>query len=136
MAQQPNRSRSHGGPEDWIPLDLSKGLFKNLDDDATIGFSTAMENAFVNELGGISRFPGLQLFADFSATDNSRVHGLRDFEGDLIAATQRGSVFRIAKNGAITPVTGVPVSGGGRTIMAPTNQELLLAGGGPIVRLR
>ncbi|MGD0420554.1 MAG: hypothetical protein ABSA68_13410 [Xanthobacteraceae bacterium] len=128
--------KPHGGAEDWIPLPLDKGLFANLDPDVVTSYDTALENAFINELGGISRFPGLVTFADFSGVDNSRVHGLRDFEGDLIATTQRGSVFRIGQNGIVTNCTSVPVSGGQRTIMAPTNQELLLAGGGPIVRLR
>ena len=128
--------KARGGPEEWIPLPLDKGLFANVDADAVVSYETALENAFVNELGGISRFPGLVPFADFSTTDNSRVHGLRDFEGDLIATTQRGSVFRIGQTGSVTPCTAVPVSGGQRAIMAPTNQELLLAAGGPIVRLR
>ena len=137
MAETPGKSRGRAaGAENWIPLPLDKGLFANTDPEVVVGYQTALENAFVNELGGISRFPGLQTFCDFSTVDNSRVHALRDFEGDLIAATQRGSVFRIGQDGRFINCTKVPVSGGLRTIMAPTNQELLLAAGGPIVRLR
>ena len=125
--------RSYGDAEDWIPLPLDKGLFANVDPEAIVQYDAALENAFVNELGGISRFPGLSVFATLQ--DNGRVY-LSDFEGDLIAATSKGQVYRVAQTGAVTPCTGVTISGGRRVIMAPTNQEMLFAAGGPIVRLR
>jgi hypothetical protein len=126
-------SRRTAGAEAWLPLSLDGGLFANLDPDVVIHYQTAMENAFVNELGGNTRFPGLTEFA--TLPDNGRVY-LFDFEGDMIAATSKGFVYRVTSNGAVTPCTGVSVSGGKRVIMAKTNQELLLAAGGPIVRLR
>lgn len=131
MANVPRRSG--GGPEEWIPLPLDKGLFANLDPEAVVAFSTAMENAFVNELGGISRFPGLEVFATLK--DNGRVY-LGDFEGDLIAATSKGQIYRISSTGNVTACTGAPVTGSGRVIMAPTDKEMLFAAGGPVVRLR
>jgi hypothetical protein len=120
--------------ENWKPLDLSKALFANLDEDAVVGYQTAIENGFVNELGGHSRFPGLgSPFVDLG--NNDRIY-LSDFDGDLIAATSKGRVFRIDQSGNASDVTGVPVSGGRRVIFAKTDRELLMAAGGPIVRLR
>lgn len=121
------------GPEEWLPLPIDKGLFRNLAQDAVLQYSTALENAFVNELGGISRFPGLQLFA--TLYDNGSVY-LSDFQGTLIAATSNGAIYRVSKTGQVTQMGGAPISGGSRVIMAPTNQEVLFAAGGPIVRLR
>jgi hypothetical protein len=121
------------GPDDWIPLPLDKGLFANSDPDVVVGYQTAIENGFVNELGGHTRFPGLEVFAELG--DNGRVY-LSDFEGDLVAATSKGQVYRVGRNGSVTACTGVPVAGGRRVIAAPTNQEMLFAAGGPIVRLR
>ena len=131
MAQQKRN------PAEWIPLDLTKGLFANLDADAVVQYQTAIENGFINELGGHTRFPGLQTFVDLKSqfNDNGRLY-LSEFEGDLIAASSKGQVYRVAQNGAVTQSTGVPVSGGGRVIMAPTDKEMLLAAGGDIVRLR
>lgn len=120
--------------EAWTPLPLDKPLFANLDEDAVIQFNTAMENGFVNELGGITRFPGLIERATLA--DNGRVY-LNDLTGDMIAATSKGKVYRIDRRFNVTDVTGVPVSGGRRTIFAKSDRDdLLMAAGGPLVRLR
>jgi hypothetical protein len=124
-------------PNAWVDLPLDRGLFANLDPDAVVQHQTAVENGFINELGGHTRFPGLETFVDLRTqfNDNGRMY-LSDFEGDMIVASSRGQVYRIAENAAVTPCTGVPVSGGGRAIMAPTDKEMLFAAGGDIVRLR
>jgi hypothetical protein len=119
--------------ENWIPLPLDKPLFANLDPDAVVGFSTAIENGFINELGGHTRFPGL--IKRVQLEDNGRVY-LHELSGDLIAATSKGQVYRVDRNYTAENVTSVPVGGGRRTIFAPTDRELLMAAGGPIVRLR
>ena len=124
-----------GGPEDWIPLALDKPLFANLTEDAVVGRMAAIENGFINEQGGHTRFPGLVPFSDFSASDNGRVY-LNDFEGDLIASTSRGQVYRVTQNGTALNATKVPISGGRRVIIAKSDQELFFAAGGPIIRLR
>lgn len=121
--------------EGWIALPIDKPLFANLNEDAVVGRLTAIENGFLNEENGHTRFPGLRLFCDFSDTDSGRVY-LNEFEGDLIAATSRGQVHRIARDGTETNVTKVPISGGRRVIMAKSNQEMFFAAGGPIIRLR
>lgn len=120
-------------PDTWIPLPLDKPLFANLTEDAVVGFQTAIENGYLNELGGHSRFPGMTLRADFGG--NARVY-LHDFNGDLIAADSKGKVRRIDRSYNVTDVTAVPVAGGRRVVFAKTDRELLMAAGGPIVRLR
>jgi hypothetical protein len=122
-----------GGAEDWIALPLDKSLFANLDQDAVVGHQTAIENGFINELGGHTRFPGLVEFC--TLPDNGRVY-LYDFMGDLLAATSKGRVYRIGQNGTVTDVTNVPISGGRRVIFAKNNQEAWMAAGGQIIRLR
>jgi hypothetical protein len=119
--------------ETWLPLPFDRPLFANLDPDAVIERLTALENGFLNELGGHTRFPGMEVFTTLN--DNGRVY-LSDFQGDLIAGTSNGRIYRIAQNGTINDVTGVPVSGGGRMIFAKSPQEMYAAAGGPIVRLR
>jgi len=120
--------------ENWTPLPLDKGIFRNVDDDAVIGYMTAIENGYVNEFGGHSRFPGLVPFAPLP--DNGRVT-LNDLNGDMIAATSKGQVYRIDKNANVENLTGVPLSGGRRAIFAKTDKgEMHIAAGGSIVRLR
>jgi hypothetical protein len=118
---------------DWTPLALDKALFANLDPEAVVGSLTAIENGFINEKGGHTRFPGMIERVDLE--NNGRVY-MNELDGDLVAATSKGQVYRIDRNHNVTNVTSVPVSGGRRTIFAPTDRELLMAAGGPIVRLR
>lgn len=121
--------------EAWKPLPLDKPLYANLHPDAVGGgFQTAVENGFINEQGGHSRFPGFSLFANLGG--NGRVY-LHDVGGDLIAATSLGAIYRIDRSGTATNVTGVPVAGGRRVVFAKTDRdELLMAAGAEIVRLR
>lgn len=119
--------------EKWIPLPLDKGFFANLDADAVVGYQTGIENGFVNEIGGNTRFPGLREVADVG--DPSPLV-LSDFDGDLIAGNRKGQVFRINRRYDVSNVTGVPATGGRRMIFAKTDRELLAAAGGPIIRLR
>jgi len=119
--------------EQWVPLPIDKALFANLDQDAIIGAQTAIENGFINEKGGHTRFPGLIERVDLG--DPARVY-LNDLDGDMVAANAKGQVFRIDRSFTATNVTGVPNSGGRRTIFAKTDRDLLMASGGPITRLR
>src|ERR1700691_5526941 len=102
-----------GGAEEGIPLPLAKPLFANLPQDAVVGHQTAIENGFINDLGGHSRFPGLETFCELD--DDGRAY-LYDFEGDLLCATSNGQVYRVGQNGKVTNCTGAPVPGGRRVI--------------------
>src|SRR4051812_3428037 len=117
----------------WIALPLDKPLFANLDEDAIVGAQTAVENGFINEQGGHTRFPGLEDFATLE--DNGRVY-LHDFNGDLIAGTSKGRTYRVSHNATVEAIPGVSVSGGRRIVFQKTDRDLLMAAGGPIVRLR
>lgn len=120
-------------PAKWQDFPLDRPLYANVDADAVVGYQTAVENGYLTELKGQSRFPGLDDFATLD--DNGRVY-LHDLNGDLVAATSKGQVYRVDQAGNVTNVTGVPVSGSRRVILAKTNKDLLMAAGGSIVRLR
>jgi hypothetical protein len=116
------------GKDKNIPFDK---LFLNVKEACLTRGSAALENAYVNELGEISRFPGLASFVTLSGTANVYLH---EWQGDLIAVC--GSrTWRVSKSGVATEATGVQVSGNGRVMFDSTPNELLMAAGGPIVRL-
>ena len=118
----------------WASLPLDKPLFANLDPDQVVGRLTAVENGFINELGGHTRFPSLTPFVTLP-DDNGRVY-LFDFQGDMIAGTSKGRLYRINRSGTPTDVTGIPVGGGNRMVFSKSPQELYAAAGGSIIRLR
>lgn len=121
-------------PQKWVDLPLNQSLYTNVDEDAVVGFQTGLENGFLNEFGGQSRFPGLRRFATLPG-DNGRVY-LYEWNNDLIAATSNGQVYRIDRSGTVKNITAVPLSGGRRTIFTRTDRELLMASGGSIIRVR
>ena len=104
-------------PEIWTPLPLDRPLYANLDPDAVTANMTAIENGFINEQGGHTRFPGLIERVDLGGRDRVYLH---EFDGDLVAATSKGRVYRIDKRYTATDVTGVPVWGGRRVVFAET----------------
>lgn len=118
---------------DWAPLPLNNPVFANADPDAVVGYQTAIENGFITDLGGHSRFPGLKVFAELP--DRGRVF-LHDWQGNLVAATSRGRVYSLDPKGTVLDRTGTMVSGGKRVIFAKSQLELLMAAGGGIVRMR
>lgn len=116
----------------WRDLSIGTKLFENVDEAVLTQASAAIENGFINEAKGISRFPGL---IDFVTLDGTSPVYLSDWKGDLTCATGDGRVYRVDSSGTATNATGVPVSGGKRVIFDKTEDELLLAAGGPIIRL-
>lgn len=114
-----------------VPISLSNKLFLNAKEAMLSQGTAALENAYQNELGGISRFPGL---TDFITLGGQASTYLGEWKGDLVAVS--GSrVWRITETGAATEVTGAPVSGFGRVVFGKTTDELLMAAGGKIIRL-
>lgn len=120
-------------PERWIALPLDKQMYANADADAVVGLQTAIENGYLTEQRVQSRFPGLKEFCTLK--DNGRVV-LHDFNGDLMAGTSNGRLYRIDKAANVESVPGVAISGGRRIVFSKTDRELLMAAGGPIIRLR
>lgn len=118
-------------PAKWVNIPLDKKLFTNVDEVVLQHSLAAMENAFVNEAGGHTRFPGFAPFRDLGGA--ARVY-LDEWRGDMMACTSQGKVYRIDQAGSVENVTGVPVSGGRRVVFSKTDAELLMAAGGPIIR--
>jgi hypothetical protein len=115
----------------WIPIALTEKLFLNAKAAMLTRGSAALENAYQNELGGISRFPGLASFATLGGNADTYLH---EWKGDLIAVSS-SRVWRVKQDGTTVEVTGAPVSGFGRVIFDKTPDELLMAAGGQIIRL-
>lgn len=108
-------------------------MFQDADETLLRTAVAAVENAYSNQAGGHSRFPGLTSFATTGGNRNY-LHSFRD---QLYAATDAGRLYRVGKNGEVNDVTGTPLSGGKRTIFAETEDgEILMASGGPIITLR
>lgn len=114
----------------WHQIKFEK-LFENVKEAVLTAASAALENCFQNETGGFTRFPGLKDFVTLSG--NAPVY-LHDWKGDLVSVTN-GLIYRIDSSGNKSNVTGVPVQGGNRVIFDKTEDELVMAAGGQIVRL-
>lgn len=115
----------------WETFPIDRALFTNADETIISKANAALENLYQNEADGQSRFPGRIPFSVLSGTKTY----LSTFRGNLIAGTDEGKIFRIAQSGAAEDVTGVPVSGGRRMVFDRTTDELLIAAGGPLIRL-
>ena len=116
---------------EWKKIDISSKLFTNVREVALRKATAALENAFPNEADGITRFPGLAPYITLSG--NAPTY-LDEWQGDMIAVSN-SRIYRINSKGVATDVTGVPLSGAGRCMFDRTENELLMAAGGPILRL-
>lgn len=117
----------------WIDFPLNTKVFENVPPEAALRAHAALENGFVTEAGGISRFPGLSEFVSLGG--RPRVYlAEHDFRGDMIAATETGRVYRINKAGQAQDVTGTPITGGKRVIFSETTDQVLMAAGGPVIQ--
>lgn len=116
---------------EWRPLPIDGKLFLNVQESCLSKSGAALENAFANEAGGFTRFPGLAAFA--TLTGGAPTY-LDEWQGDLIAVSN-SRVWRIKEDGTASDITGVPVSGSGRVIFTKTTDELVMAAGSTIVRL-
>ena len=119
--------------EQWTPIPLNQPLFANADESSIVGFQTAIENGFINDMGGHTRFPGMVEFA--TVPDGGRVY-LHDWNGSLIAATSKGHTYSFDPAGTMQDRTGALLSGGQRVIFSKSRDSLQMAAGGPILRLR
>lgn len=116
----------------WVEVPLDAQMFQNLDESVLRRSPRTLENAFINEANGHSRFPGLTLW---NLLDGGGNVYLDDWRGDLVAVTDHGRIYRVDLLGNKTDVTGVVPSGMGRVTFAKTDDQLLMAAGGPIVQL-
>lgn len=119
--------------ERWTDIPLQSELFRNLPEEVLRRSPVALENAFINEANGHSRFPGLQDWLTLSGGGDVTLAELND---SIIAVTTHGRIFEISKEMVVTDRTGVFPSGSGRISFAQTDtNQLIMAAGGPIVEL-
>lgn len=116
-----------------IPVPLSAKMLSNVDEASLNNENARLENCYINDVGAVSNFPSLVEYVDIPG-DLPTI--LYPWKGDLIGVSG-GRVYRIdPNNAAYTDVTGAYVSGSGRPIFADTGDDLLMAAGGAIARLR
>jgi hypothetical protein len=117
----------------WQQIDLAAAELANADESALRGRNAAaLENCFISDAPSLRRFPGLKPWATL---EGSAPLFLAEWRGDLIAVERGGRVYRLRQDGSWTNVTRAHVTGAGRPTFAKTEFELLIAAGGPIVRL-
>jgi hypothetical protein len=116
----------------WADWEWKEALFANADESILRVAPAAAENVYANQAGGFSRFPGLRQVVSLPNAGPVYVQGWRD---DLVAVTARGTVHRIGRDLSTVDVTGVPLVGTGRPIFAATDEQMVLAAGGPLISL-
>lgn len=114
-----------------VDIELNKKLFKNIDEDALTGTFGALENCFVTEASGISRFPGLSLFADLGGSADIHINR---FGNDMMAVGTDGLTYRLDQDANETQIDGHPVLGGERVSFARTRNGLFMAAGAQIIK--
>lgn len=118
----------------WQDIPLENKVLTNVNETALRVFNAALENAYVTELGTVQSFPRLREFLDLPG--NKPVFLKSSLDGDLIAVTG-GRTYRVdADNMVANDRTEAVVNGSGRIIFAETEDQLVMAAGGPVVRLR
>ena len=117
-------------PFKWEDIELDVKVFRNLDEDVLRRSAVTLENGFINEAKGHTRFPGLKRFATLPG---GKVY-LHDWREDMIAVTTAGQIFRLDENAVKEDIAGVVPTGAGRVIFAKTDDQLAMAAGGEIVQ--
>lgn len=115
----------------WRDIQLNKKLFKNVDEQSLTTAYAALENCFVTEAGGLSRFPGLRTFVDLGGSADIFLDKLNN---DLIAVGRDGRTHRIDRNANATEIQGPPVLGGRRATFARTPDSLMIAAGAQVIK--
>lgn len=116
---------------EWTDVELNKKLFKNIDEDVLTTTFGALENGFVTESNGISRFPGLKLFCNFGG--NGQI-SMSKYNTDMIAVGTDGVTHRVDSNGNFEKIEGDPVLGGKKATFGRTRNGLMMAGGSQIIK--
>lgn len=115
---------------DWKEIPFTAKLLTNLDEAALRNGAAAVENAFANEQGGYTGFPGLKPFCTLAGQADTF---LCEWRGDAIAVSN-SRMYRVRRDGTFDDVTGSPVRGSGRVYMDRSDDDLLAAAGAEIIR--
>lgn len=116
----------------WADFPWDTKMYASADEAILSKAVASVENSYANAAGGMSRVPGLVPFV--TALGGNRTY-LTEFRGNLVAATDQGKVYRIDRSGIVTDMTGVPLSGGRRVVFTQSDEQLVMAAGGPILQL-
>ena len=109
-----------------IDIELNKKLFKNVDESMLTTTFSALENCFVTESNGLSRFPGLKPFCNFGG--KAEFH-MNRYGNDMIAVGTDGRSYRVNPEAGTEKISGPFVLGGKRTSFARTRDGLIMAAG-------
>jgi len=71
---------------DWKPIPIDSKLFTNVRETALKKANAAIENAFINEAGGHTRFPGLEVVLTLPGGSVAPTY-LSEWQGNLIAVS-------------------------------------------------
>jgi hypothetical protein len=115
-----------------MDIDLHSKILQNCEETALRAGTAALENAYINDGGGLSRFPCLK---DFCPLVGNAPTIITSYDNDMIAVTG-GRTFRIDEDGTSQEITAAYVNGSGRVVFAETDRDLIMASGGDIVRYR
>lgn len=114
-----------------VDIELNKKLFKNVDEGMLTTTYAALENCFVTESNGLSRFPGLKEFCDFGS--KAEMH-MSKYNNDMIAVGTDGRSYRINRAGHKEKIDGPFVLGGDRVSFARTRNGLMATAGKQIIK--
>lgn len=114
----------------WAKIDLTAQMMTNVGEAMLTRSHAAVENAYQNDAGGFSRFPGLRMLVEIPG----QMVYTTVYRGELFAVSSAGRFYRIGLDGSTEDMTGVPISGGARPVFAVTDEALLIAAGGPLVK--
>ncbi len=115
---------------DWTDVEIGQKLFKNIDEGSLTATYAALENCFVTEAKGLSRFPGLVEFCDLGG--NSDIY-INKYGNDMIAVGLDGRTHRIDSNANSRLIEGPPVLGGDPVSFSRTKTSLIMAAGAQII---
>lgn len=113
-----------------VDIELNKKLFKNVDGQALTSTYASLENCFVTESNGLSRFPGLLEFVDLGGDPD--IH-MGKYRNNMIAVGTDGRSFIIDDSGTAIQIDGPSVLGGDRVSFANTLDGLMMAAGDQII---
>lgn len=116
----------------WIEIPIRAPILRNVIETSLRNQSAALENAYINDADGLSRFPHLNKIVTLPG--NNRVY-LDEWRDDLIAVSG-GRTYKVDKSNNFKDVTGASVSGTGRATFAQTDTEIVMAAGSKLVTLR
>lgn len=117
----------------WVTFPFAGELNKNVGKISLTSSAAKMENCYVDEMRSLVRFPRLTTKA--TLPDPSQPVYLKEYRDDLYAICG-GRTYRVNDDFTFEDVTGETISGGRRVSFAETEDDLVMAAGRKLVRLR